>query len=100
MSSLPQLLYNYFKQRFAQVTNPPIDPIREGLVMSLEMRLGKRGNVLQPGPEAYHQVPHLSSISSTVSYVRKRVLRKLSNVLLQKLREFKFWPVELGGVGG
>jgi glutamate synthase (ferredoxin) len=33
----------------AQVTNPPIDPLREGLVMSLEMRLGGRGNLLQPG---------------------------------------------------
>eukprot|EP00884_Botryococcus_braunii_P009765 jgi/Botrbrau1/18790/Bobra.0386s0105.1 len=56
LSSRPHLLYDYFKQRFAQVTNPPIDPIREGLVMSLEMRLGKRGNLLQPGPDAYHQV--------------------------------------------
>lgn len=33
-----------------QVTNPPIDPLREGLVMSLEMRLGRRGNLLEPGP--------------------------------------------------
>ena len=40
-----------------QVTNPPIDPLREGLVMSLEMRLGKRGNLLTPGPESYAQVP-------------------------------------------
>ena len=40
----------------AQVTNPPIDPLREGLVMSLAMRLGKRGNLLQPGPGAYTQL--------------------------------------------
>lgn len=39
-----------------QVTNPPIDPLREGLVMSLEMRLGKRGNLLTPGPGSYAQV--------------------------------------------
>ena len=39
-----------------QVTNPPIDPLREGLVMSLDMRLGKRGNLLVPGPGAYHQI--------------------------------------------
>ena len=39
-----------------QVTNPPIDPLREGLVMSLEMRLGKRGNLLTPGPDSYTQV--------------------------------------------
>jgi glutamate synthase (ferredoxin) len=38
------------------VTNPPIDPLREGLVMSMEMRLGARGNLLQPGPQAYSQV--------------------------------------------
>jgi hypothetical protein len=39
-----------------QVTNPPIDPLREGLVMSLEMRLGARGNLLQPGESTYTQV--------------------------------------------
>ena len=38
------------------MTNPPIDPLREGLVMSLAMRLGKRGNLLQPGPGAYTQL--------------------------------------------
>ena len=43
----------------AQVTNPPIDPLREGLVMSLEMRLGKRGNLLTPGPDSYAQVRKL-----------------------------------------
>ena len=42
-----------------QVTNPPIDPLREGLVMSLEMRLGSRGNLLQPGEGAYSQVCNL-----------------------------------------
>eukprot|EP00967_Tisochrysis_lutea_P137932 scaffold248300_cov24-Tisochrysis_lutea.AAC.1 len=38
-----------------QVTNPPIDPLREGLVMSMEMRLGKRGNLLQPDTDSYRQ---------------------------------------------
>ncbi|KAK9827155.1 hypothetical protein WJX74_008527 [Apatococcus lobatus] len=56
LSDRPHILYNYFKQRFAQVTNPPIDPLREGLVMSLAMRLGHRGNLLQPGPDAYSQI--------------------------------------------
>jgi len=41
LSSRPRLLFSYFKQRFAQVTNPPIDPLREALVMSLETRLGE-----------------------------------------------------------
>lgn len=39
-----------------KVTNPPIDPLREGLVMSLNMRLGARGNILQPGADAYRQI--------------------------------------------
>lgn len=47
LSEKPRLLYDYFKQRFAQVTNPPIDPLRESLVMSLTMQLGERGNLLE-----------------------------------------------------
>ncbi|MEB3201120.1 MAG: glutamate synthase-related protein [Synechococcaceae cyanobacterium] len=60
LSDKPHLLYDYFKQRFAQVTNPPIDPLREKLVMSLEMHLGRRGSSLRPEPEAA-SVLHLSS---------------------------------------
>jgi glutamate synthase domain-containing protein 2/glutamate synthase domain-containing protein 1/glutamate synthase domain-containing protein 3 len=47
LSTRPQLLYNYFKQLFAQVTNPAIDPIREELVMSLENYLGPEKNILE-----------------------------------------------------
>ncbi|HEY7798525.1 MAG TPA: glutamate synthase-related protein, partial [Hyphomonadaceae bacterium] len=46
LSQKPKLLYNYFKQNFAQVTNPPIDPIREELVMSLVSMIGPRPNLL------------------------------------------------------
>ena len=46
LSSRPRLLYDYFKQNFAQVTNPPIDPIREELVMSLVSMIGPRPNLL------------------------------------------------------
>lgn len=56
MSQKPHMLYDYFKQRFAQVTNPAIDPLREGLVMSLEVNIGKRGNILEAGPENASQV--------------------------------------------
>ena len=45
LSNKSKLLYSYFKQCFAQVTNPPIDPIREELVMSLEHSLGKKPNI-------------------------------------------------------
>ncbi|KAM3113289.1 glutamate synthase large subunit [Phormidesmis sp. 146-33] len=51
LSTKSHLLYDYFKQRFAQVTNPPIDPLREKLVMSLTMQLGERGNLLEAKPE-------------------------------------------------
>ncbi|HEX8937969.1 MAG TPA: glutamate synthase large subunit [Sphingomicrobium sp.] len=46
LSDRPRLLYNYFKQNFAQVTNPPIDPIREAMVMSLVSMIGPRPNLL------------------------------------------------------
>ncbi len=52
LSRQPQPLYRYFKQRFAQVTNPPIDPLREELVMSLATVLGPRSSVLEEEPEA------------------------------------------------
>ncbi|HBL10837.1 MAG TPA: glutamate synthase large subunit, partial [Cyanobacteria bacterium UBA11162] len=51
LSDKPRLLYDYFKQRFAQVTNPPIDPLRESLVMSLNIQLGARGNLLEAKPD-------------------------------------------------
>lgn len=54
LSHKPRLLYDYFKQRFAQVTNPPIDPLRESLVMSLSMHLGERGNLLHIEPKNAH----------------------------------------------
>ncbi|MFZ4804140.1 MAG: glutamate synthase large subunit [Synechococcus lacustris] len=60
LSDKPHLLYDYFKQRFAQVTNPPIDPLREKLVMSLEMHLGQRGSALRP-EAASAAVLHLDS---------------------------------------
>ncbi|KAG4393619.1 hypothetical protein GLYMA_03G128300v4 [Glycine max] len=56
LSQKPHMLFDYFKQRFAQVTNPAIDPLREGLVMSLEVNIGKRRNILETGPENASQV--------------------------------------------
>ncbi len=50
LSDRPQLLYNYFKQLFAQVTNPPIDSIREEIITATETNLGSEGNLLEPGP--------------------------------------------------
>jgi glutamate synthase (ferredoxin) len=56
LSDKPQLLYNYFKQLFAQVTNPPIDPIREELITATTLTLGSEGNLIQPLPESCRQL--------------------------------------------
>ena len=56
LSNKPRLLYDYFKQLFAQVTNPPIDCIREEIVTSSETRLGSEGNLLNPQPTACRRV--------------------------------------------
>jgi glutamate synthase domain-containing protein 2/glutamate synthase domain-containing protein 1/glutamate synthase domain-containing protein 3 len=56
LSQRPQLLYTYFKQLFAQVTNPAIDPIREELVMSLDTYLGPEKNILEESPEHCHKL--------------------------------------------
>ncbi len=60
LSDKPQSLFHYFKQLFAQVTNPPIDPIREELVMSLTSYIGVEGNILSEVPENCHtlKMPH------------------------------------------
>ncbi len=56
LSQKPQLLYNYFQQLFAQVTNPPVDAIREELIMAVDTAIGPEGNLLEPGPESARQV--------------------------------------------
>ena len=56
LSERPQLLFNYFKQHFAQVTNPPIDPLREEMVMSLKMSLGPEQNLFGETPEHCQRV--------------------------------------------
>src|SRR5690606_29206136 len=56
LSDHPQLLFNYFAQLFAQVTNPPIDPMREALVMSLSNRLGPRANLFEETSEHARQL--------------------------------------------
>ncbi|GAC1669936.1 MAG: glutamate synthase large subunit [Candidatus Acidiferrum sp.] len=60
LSDRPQPLFNYFKQLFAQVTNPPIDPIREEMVMSLISYIGTERNILEETPENCHtlKLPH------------------------------------------
>jgi glutamate synthase (NADPH/NADH) large chain len=56
LSDRPRLLYDYFKQAFAQVTNPPLDAIREALVTTMESTVGPEGNLLDPRPESCRQI--------------------------------------------
>jgi glutamate synthase (NADPH/NADH) large chain len=72
LSDKPKLLYNYFKQNFAQVTNPPIDPIREELVMSLVSMIGPRPNLFGHVADTHHRL----EVSQPI----------LSNIDLQKVR--------------
>ena len=76
LSDKPQLLFNYFKQTFAQVTNPAIDPIREDLVMSLNTYIGCEGNILEETPRNAHTLKLRHPI--------------ISNWRLEKLRSVKW----------
>jgi glutamate synthase domain-containing protein 2/glutamate synthase domain-containing protein 1/glutamate synthase domain-containing protein 3 len=77
LSDEPQLLYNYFKQHFAQVTNPPIDPIREELVMSLKTYIGAEGNLLNELPDQARmlELEHPILTNAALSKLRHSNLR-------------------------
>ena len=74
LSERPQLLYNYFKQLFAQVTNPPVDAIREELVMSADTCVGPEVNMLEPSAECARQIRLSSPILSNVEIEKLRLL--------------------------
>ncbi len=76
LSDRPQLLFSYFKQLFAQVTNPPIDPLREGLVMSLMTFTGKRRNLLEETPEHCRQLKLPHPILTNEDVERLRSIRR------------------------
>ncbi len=77
LSNRPKLLYDYFKQKFAQVTNPPIDPIREELVMSLVSLIGPR--------------PNLLDLESGGTHKRLEVKRPiLGNIDLERIRRIEY----------
>ncbi|HET8783208.1 MAG TPA: glutamate synthase large subunit, partial [Pyrinomonadaceae bacterium] len=78
LSERPQLLYNYFKQLFAQVTNPPVDGIREQLVMSADTCVGPEANMLEPSPECARQVRLPSPILTNSELEKLRLLKSLT----------------------
>jgi glutamate synthase (ferredoxin) len=79
LSDKPQLLYNYFKELFAQVTNPPIDPIREELITSTALTLGSEGNLVDPKPESCRQ------LSLSIPILKNSEMRKLRRIDLPGL---------------
>ncbi len=78
LSTRPQLLYNYFKQLFAQVTNPPIDGIREELIMSSDTSVGPEANMLEPTPECARQIKLSSPILTNSELEKLRLLGESS----------------------
>ena len=76
LSNMPQLLFNYFKQLFAQVTNPPIDPIREDLVMSSLTTVGPEENLFDETPEHCRQLRLESPILSNAELAQLKEIRQ------------------------
>lgn len=72
LSNRPQMLFNYFKQLFAQVSNPPLDAIREELVTSIAMRLGAQGNLFTETPEHARQLRIPSPVLTDLDLVKIR----------------------------
>ncbi len=70
LSDKPQALYNYFKQLFAQVTNPPIDCIREEIVTSAETTIGSERNLLKPEPQSCHLIELKSPILTNEEFAK------------------------------
>jgi glutamate synthase (NADPH/NADH) large chain len=71
LSRKERSLYDYFRQQFAQVTNPPIDPLRESIVMSLQTQIGQESNVFLPGPQ------HARMIAMNSPVLSQRKLRQI-----------------------
>ena len=96
LSDRPQLLFNYFKQLFAQVTNPPIDPIREELVMSLETTIGPEQNLFEETPLHCRQL-HLKS--PTLSNEQLAQIKVLDDGHLRTITLPILFPKRSGGAG-
>jgi glutamate synthase (ferredoxin) len=76
LSDKPQSLYNYFKQLFAQVTNPPIDCIREELITSAETTIGNERNLLKPEPESCRLIELKTPILTNEEFAKLKHLNR------------------------
>jgi glutamate synthase (NADPH/NADH) large chain len=99
LSKRPKLLYEYFKQNFAQVTNPPIDPIREELVMSLVSMIGPRPNLLGRDAGAHKRLEVSQPVLTNADLEK---IRSISNLLDGAFRTATIdvtWPAAEGEAG-
>ncbi|SHJ92649.1 glutamate synthase large subunit [Desulforamulus aeronauticus] len=96
LSEKPQLLYNYFKQLFAQVTNPPIDAIREELITAIGVTLGSEKNLIEPKPDSCRRIKLTSPLLSNEELSR---LKGLHREGLQAATLSMLYPVEAGCQG-
>src|SRR5262245_14909287 len=99
LSDRPQLLYNYFKQLFAQVTNPPVDCIREECIMSMETTIGREFNLLEPTPESCRQIKLSSPILTNDELDKLRQLEGTSDSKFKSITLPILYKVKDGEAG-
>ena len=99
LSSRSKLLYDYFKQNFAQVTNPPIDPIREELVMSLVSMIGPRPNLLGHEAGTHKRLEVAQPVLSNADLEKIRSISELLDGAFRTATLDITWPAADGEVG-
>ncbi len=99
LSSRSKLLYEYFKQNFAQVTNPPIDPIREELVMSLVSMIGPRPNLLGRQAGTHKRLEVAQPILTDEDLAKIRAVNELLDGAFRTATIDITWPAEAGAAG-
>ncbi|MCL6589095.1 MAG: glutamate synthase large subunit [Firmicutes bacterium] len=101
LSEKPQSLFNYFKQLFAQVTNPPIDAIREEIVTGTEIFLGTEGNLLDPKPESCRQIKLANPLLTNAELNKLKYLNRpgFKTVILPALFKVSEDGAHEGGAG-
>src|SRR5262249_56611540 len=99
LSDRPQLLYAYFKQLFAQVTNPPVDAIREEIIMSMDTTIGREYNLLEPTPRSARQIMLSSPILTNEELDKLRQLEGTSNGKFKSITLPILYKVKDGATG-
>ena len=99
LSDKPKLIYNYFKQNFAQETNPPIDPIREELVMSLVSMIGPRPNLLGHHAGNHYRLEVSQPILTNGDLDKIRDIENLSGGAFRTETIDTTWPASEGSAG-